>query len=177
MWLVTQATTPQTLAQGFRETLMFERIFAFLKNLPGGQTASAKSLTADDPRVAAAALLIHVINADGQRNAEEQATLTAALSKAYNVHGSELKALMKTAQEAEAAAVDIYVFTNVLMRHLDENARVEFIRLVWEIVFSDGEMHELEENLVWRIAELIGVDSRVRVTMRQQVQQQREGGL
>ncbi|GGA61447.1 hypothetical protein GCM10011385_13920 [Nitratireductor aestuarii] len=156
---------------------MFESIFAFLKNLPGGQVTSAKSLTADDPRVAAAALLIHVINADGQKNAEEQAELTAALSRAYNVHGAELKALMKTAQEAEGAAVDIYVFTNVLMRHLDETARVEFIRLVWEIVLSDGEMHELEENLVWRIAELIGVDSRMRVTMRQEVQKQREGGL
>jgi len=156
---------------------MFESIFAFLKNLPGGQVTSAKSLTADDPRVAAAALLIHVINADGQKNAEEQAELTAALSRAYNVHGAELKALMKTAQKAEGAAVDIYVFTNVLMRHLDETARVEFIRLVWEIVLSDGEMHELEENLVWRIAELIGVDSRMRVTMRQEVQKQREGGL
>jgi len=156
---------------------MFESIFAFLKNLPGGQVTSAKWLTADDPRVAAAALLIHVINADGQKNAEEQAELTAALSRAYNVHGAELKALMKTAQEAEGAAVDIYVFTNVLMRHLDETARVEFIRLVWEIVLSDGEMHELEENLVWRIAELIGVDSRMRVTMRQEVQKQREGGL
>lgn len=156
---------------------MFERIFAFLKNLPVGQTPSAKTLTADDPRVAAAALLIHVINADGQRNPEEQAELTSALSRAYNLHGSELKALMKTAQEAEGAAVDIYVFTNVLMRHLDATARVEFITLVWEIVLSDGEMHELEENLVWRIAELIGIDSRTRVTLRQQVQRQREGGL
>ena len=156
---------------------MFERIFAFLKNLPGGQTSTARTLTADDPKVAAAALLIHVINSDGQKNAEEQAELTAALSRAYNVHGAELKALMKRAQEAEGAAVDIYVFTSILTRHLDENARVEFIRLVWEIVLSDGEMHELEENLVWRIAELIGVDSRVRVTMRQEVQKQREGGL
>lgn len=156
---------------------MFERIFAFLKNLPGGQTASARSLTADDPRVAAAALLIHVINADGQKVPEEQAGLTAALSRSYNVHGAELKALMKAAQEAESAAADIYVFTNVLTRHLDEDARVEFIRLVWEIVLADGEMHELEENLVWRIAELIGVDSRVRVTMRHQAQNQQEGGL
>lgn len=155
---------------------MFEHIFTFLKNLPG-VAQNARFLTADDPRIAAAALLIHVINADGEKNAEEQAGLAAALSRAYNLHGAELKALMKAAQEAEASAVDLYVFTSVLVRHLDEDARVEFIRYVWEIVLSDGEMHELEENLVWRIAELIGVDSRVRVTMRQQVQREREGGF
>lgn len=152
---------------------MFERFFNFLKNLPGA-SQNSRTLADDDPQVAAAALLIHVVRADGEKSPEEQAGLAAALSRAYNLHGSELKALMKTAEEAEASAVDLYSFTSVLMRHLDEDARAEFIRFVWEIVLSDGEMHELEENLVWRIAELIGVDSRVRVTMRQQVQQGRQ---
>lgn len=155
---------------------MFERIFTFLKTLPGS-APNARSLTADDPQIAAAALLIHVINADGEKNAQEQAGLAAALSSAYNLHGAELKALMRVAEEAEASAVDVYTFTSVLMRYLDEDARAEFIRYVWEIVLSDGEMHELEENLVWRIAELIGVDTRVRVTMRQKVLAEREGGI
>jgi len=158
-----------------RESFMFERIFAFLKNLPGGHGASSRTLTEDDPRVAAAALLVHVIRADGERNDDELRGLTAALSKAYNLHGAELKAVIEAAQEAEASAVDIYTFTTVLKRHLDEEARIEFIRLVWEIVLSDGVMRELEENLVWRIAELIGVDGRTRVTIRQQVLEERGG--
>jgi len=49
---------------------------------------------------------------------------------------------------------------------------------MWEVVFSDGELHELEDNLVWRVAELIGVDTRTRVSMRQSVQagDRKDGG-
>lgn len=147
---------------------MFERILSFLRDLPAGGNGTGK-LTVDDPRVAAAALLIHVMSADGVASPDEQKRLREALSKAYNLRGADLKALMKAGEEAEAEAVDLYVFTSVLNRNLDEDARAEFIRLMWEIVFADGEMHELEDNLVWRVAELIGVDSRTRVLMRQRV--------
>lgn len=153
---------------------MFERILSFLKDLPAGD-GGPQRLDVDDPRVAAAALLIHVMNADGERSAEEQKRLKETLSAAYNVKGPELKALMKAGEEAEAEAVDLYIFTSVLKNNLDEEARAEFIRLMWEIVYADGELHELEDNLVWRVAELIGVDTRTRVTMRQRVQQA-EGG-
>ena len=43
---------------------MFERVLSFLKDLPSGAGARAN---ADDPRVAASALLYHVMNADGVR--------------------------------------------------------------------------------------------------------------
>lgn len=154
---------------------MFERILSFLRDLPAGGD-DREALSVEDPRVAAAALLIHVVGADGVRSPAEQARLKETLSSAYNLHGSELKALMKAAEEAEAEAVDLYIFTSVLKRHLGEEARAEFIRLMWEIVFADGEMHELEDNLVWRVAELIGVDTRTRVNMRQRVQQSEGNG-
>ncbi|MCT8997913.1 tellurite resistance TerB family protein [Chelativorans intermedius] len=152
---------------------MFERILSFLKDLPAAGDASQRP-EADDPRVAAAALLIHVMAADGERSSKEQKRLRQALSSAYDLHGAELKALMKAAEEAEAEAVDLYTFTSVLKRHLDEAARAEFIRCMWEIVFADGTLHELEDNLVWRVAELLGVDTRTRVVMRQRVQEERE---
>jgi uncharacterized tellurite resistance protein B-like protein len=43
---------------------------------------------------------------------------------------------------------------------------------MWEIVYADGELHELEDNVVWRVAELIGVDSRERIALRHLVQGQ-----
>ena len=56
------------------------------------------------------------------------------------------------------------------MRSLSGEERLKFIELLWEIVYSDGENHELEDNLVWRVAELLGVDGRDRVLLRQAVQ-------
>lgn len=147
---------------------MFDRILSFLNDLPGSRDDGRP--TEDDPRVAAAALLFQVMDADGVRDEGERKSLKSALSDTYGISGAELESLMKAGEEAEGEAVDLFAFTSVLKRHLDERARVEFIRLMWEVVFADGEMHELEDNLVWRVAELIGVDSRERIAMRQQVQ-------
>lgn len=147
---------------------MFERILSFLKDLPAGISGPAP-MNADDPRVAAAALLYHVMSADGVRHDVEWERLKQVLSEAYGISGDELKALVAAGEKADNEAVDLYAFTRVLARHLDEAGRVEFIRLMWEVVYADGELHELEDNTIWRVAELIGVDRHDRVAMRRQV--------
>ena len=58
---------------------------------------------------------------------------------------------------------------SVLKRHLDAEARIEFIGLLWAMAYADGRADELEDNTVWRVAELIGVDSRDRIAARQRI--------
>jgi uncharacterized tellurite resistance protein B-like protein len=152
---------------------MLERLKSFLRSLPGSG-ADAAPADADDPRVAAAALMFHVIDADGVRDEAERRRLREILSQAYAITGRELDAVIDAGEEAEREAVDLYTFTSVLKRHLDEKARVEFVGLLWEMVYADGELHELEDNVVWRVAELIGVSSRDRTDMRRRVRGEAE---
>jgi uncharacterized tellurite resistance protein B-like protein len=148
---------------------MFERLISFLTDLSdAGRHGTLEGL--DDPRVAAAALMFHVMDADGVRRDAEAERLREALAATYGVSGRELEALVKAGEHADREAVDLHTFTSVLKRHLDAGARSEFIRIMWEIVYADGELHELEDNLVWRIAELIGVERRERIALRRQVQ-------
>jgi uncharacterized tellurite resistance protein B-like protein len=150
---------------------MFDRIVAFLKDLPSGDTGRDKP-GADDPRIAAAALMYHVMDADGVRQDAEWERMKEILAESYDLSGEALDRLVIAGGKADEEAVDLYTFTSVLKRHLDAEQRVEFIGLMWEIVFADGELHELEDNTIWRIAELIGVDRRDRVLERQKAQAQ-----
>ena len=59
----------------------------------------------------------------------------------------------------------------MLKRHLDEDARKDFIAMMWEIVYADGELHEIEDNTIWRIAELIGVEGRDRIEAKRKAAQ------
>jgi uncharacterized tellurite resistance protein B-like protein len=143
---------------------MFERVLSFLKDLPGGPGHGR--LDKDDPRLAASALLYHVVDADGVRQDVEWERFKALLRQAYGVTGDELEALAEAGARADGEAIDLYAFTSVLKRHLDADARKAFIGLMWELVYADGEMNELEDNTVWRVAELIGVERRDRIEAR-----------
>lgn len=154
---------------------MFERLISFLKQLPGASGGPERPKE-EDPRLAAAALLFYVIDADGVRLDVERQALRDAWTRAHGLSGRELDVFLEEAEAMQRRSVDLYAFTSVLKRHLDETARIEFIGLMWEIVFADGEMSELEDNIVWRVAELIGVERRDRIAMRQRVDPSREDG-
>ena len=144
---------------------MLDRVLSFLKELAPPRTGE----TADDPRVAAAALLYHVMNVDGVRQDAEWERFKAVLGENYGVSGTELDELAKAGEQADREAVDFYAFTSVLKRHLDPEGRKAFIGLMWEIVFADGELHELEDNTVWRVAELLDVERQDRISERRKV--------
>lgn len=130
-----------------------------------------KKPAADDPKVAAAALMFHVMDADGERRDVERKRLKELLADAYGLSGTELDRLVQAGEEADQEAIDLYAFTSVLKRSLTREGCVEFVKIMWEIVYADGELHELEDNVVWRVAELIGVDSRERIALRRLVQE------
>ena len=77
--------------------------------------------------------------------------------------------LVAEATAAEHEAVDLYHFTSLINRSLDEAGRRRVVEMMWEIVYADGRVTEFEDNLIWRAADLLGVSSRERIELRQQV--------
>lgn len=122
-----------------------------------------------DKRLAAAALMVQVMAADGKIRPEEEAKLHAVLSEHYAVSKEDAKVLEKAAREAHGEAIDLYGFTSVLKREMDMTERLALVEDLWEMVYADGELHEFEDNIVWRVAELIGIQSRDRMELKQRV--------
>ena len=122
----------------------------------------------DDPKLAVAALLVHLAQVDGTVDDVEKQAVRGALQDFYGMDEEAVRELIREARRSDADAVDFYRFTSVL-KQLDDKARLEIIRMMWQVVFADGKNHELEDNMVWRIAELIGVSARDRTTLRKQM--------
>ncbi len=76
----------------------------------------------DDPRVAAAALLFHVMDADGERHEEERQTLSRVMQEHFGLSSQGLAKVLKAGEDADREAVDLYAFTHVLARSLDDDA-------------------------------------------------------
>ena len=69
----------------------------------------------------------------------------------------------------EGEAVDLYRFTSVIMRELDEPGRLKIVEMMWELVYADGQVSEFEDNVVWRAADLLAVSSRDRIELKHRV--------
>lgn len=126
------------------------------------------ALSSHDPQLAVAVLLVHLAAVDGQIKDEERQTIRNALMDHYELDQPSVDNLIKQASLRDAEAVDFYKFTSALSA-LELADRLEIVRMMWTVVFADKQNHELEDNMVWRIAELIGVSSRDRTILRRQI--------
>ncbi len=145
---------------------MLKAVRQFLRDVTGS-SADDDADKPNDERLAAAALLVHVSDVDGDFSDEERGKLKDLLAGRFELEGDETEELITEAQKADHEAVDLYAFTSVLKAKLDEAGRGRIVEMMWEMVFADGEVHEFEDNLVWRVAELLGVPSRERVRLKQ----------
>jgi uncharacterized tellurite resistance protein B-like protein len=121
-----------------------------------------------EPKLAVAALLVHLAAVDGATKPEEREAVKGALMDFYSLGDDEVEKLMDEAIRRDAESVDFYRFTSALSS-LESTERIEIIRMMWQVVFADRKNHELEDNMVWRIAELIGVSARDRTVLRAQM--------
>jgi uncharacterized tellurite resistance protein B-like protein len=121
-----------------------------------------------EPKLAVAALLIHLAAVDGSTSEAERDAVKHTLMDYYTLNEAEVGKLVDEATRRDSESVDFYRFTSAITQ-LPEAERIEIIRMMWQVVFSDDKNHELEDNMVWRIAELIGVSARQRTTLRKQM--------
>ena len=120
-------------------------------------------------RLAATALLIHVVSLDGEPSDIEKRKLHSLLESRFGLDPGSADKLIASATLVEGEAVDLYHFTSVIMRSVDEAGRLRIVEMMWELVYADGQVSEFEDNVVWRAADLLGVSSRDRIDLKHRV--------
>lgn len=152
---------------------MLRTLTDFIAEIAGGVRASV--FAENDYRLAAAALLVHVVTIDGVIGADEMAKLRRLVAARFSLAESEAERLLEAAIARDAEAVDLYAFTSVLNRALDDEGRQRIVEMMFEVAYADGGLTEFEDNLVWRAAELLNVSTRDRVQLRKRVRDAFDG--
>ncbi len=142
---------------------MFEAISKLFKN-------PKEEIKTPDVNIAVAALLVHLAAVDGVVTKKEQMKIKSLLKTYFDLDEGKVKHLIEEATDVDKQAVDFYQFTSSLSK-LKSEKRIEIIRLLWQVAYADGYNHELEDNMIWRIAELIGVSNRERTILRKEIKQ------
>jgi uncharacterized tellurite resistance protein B-like protein len=151
---------------------MFQGFRKFLSGVAEGDKHPAH-FGHNDYRLAAAALLVHAAAIDGDVSDIERAKLHTLIKQQFDLDEATTDELLVEATEAESEAIDLYHFTSLINRSLDEDGRRRVVEMMWEIAYADGKVDEFESNLIWRAADLLGISSRERVELGHRVAERR----
>lgn len=148
---------------------MLNKLRQFISDVVTPATHGHRHFDDNDYRLAATALLLHVISLDGQPSEVERRKLHTLLEYWFKLDPGTAEGLIRDATLVEGEAVDLYHFTSVIMRSVDLAGRLRIVEMMWELVYADGRVSEFEDNVVWRAADLLGISSRDRINLKHQV--------
>lgn len=119
-----------------------------------------------DPRLAMTALLLRVMTADGIVELSEKNKLVAILKDDFGLGRGDCEALLEAARRLNAETSDFSVLAEHAKRGLDQKGRLKLLDRLWDITTADNHIHEFEDSLVWRVADILGVPVHERVASR-----------
>ncbi len=148
---------------------MLDTLKNFLAELADGRKHAGR-FDEDDYRLAAAALLVHAASIDGNMSKPEDRKLHDLLQQRFDLDRTAVEELIAKATQADREAIDLYHFTSLINRTCDLQGRLRIIEMMWEIAFADGRVTEFEDNLLWRVADLLGISANERIALRQRAE-------
>jgi len=95
------------------------------------------------------------------------------LKSGFDLDDEATTELVEEAVAVDRDAVDLYHFTSLINRSLDEEGRRRIVEMMWEIIYADGRVTEFEENVIWRASDLLGISSRERIEIGRRIAAER----
>jgi uncharacterized tellurite resistance protein B-like protein len=153
----------------FRQDMMLDGLRQFIADVVSSNAHEPKSFDDNGYRLAATALLVHVMSLDGEPSDAEKRKLHSLIESSFGLDRGTANQLIASAMQVEGEAVDLYHFTSVIMRSVDEAGRLRIVEMMWEVVYADGQVSEFEDNVIWRASDLLGVSSTDRIELKHRV--------
>jgi uncharacterized tellurite resistance protein B-like protein len=142
-------------------------IKSFISTLAQG--SGPRNQFGDNAQLATAALLVRVATADSEMSDVRRKKLYHILKANFSLDDLSTNQLIKDACAAERNSIDLYQFTRQINSAFDEEGRRRIVKMMWEAIYVEGSLNGFEANIIWRTADLLGVSSRQRIEIRQQI--------
>ena len=145
---------------------MFTSIGKLFENVVAQSTSTS---SAETERLAAIALMIEVGLSDQSFDQVERDQLVKITSRLWNIDVNEISNLVEMAQEQVDISVSLFDHTRLINDTFEQEQKVQLVKCLWEIAFSDGRIDQYEEYSIRRIADLIYVEHADFIKMKLQV--------
>jgi uncharacterized tellurite resistance protein B-like protein len=129
-----------------------------------GRTSEVQPRHQHDPlRLATAAILLDIAYADGQFTPAEDGNVVGFLTQRFGLSTDDARELLEAADEIRKKTVDHFALTNYIRKNTPLAERIDIVKTMWRLVYSDGKLSEYEVYLVRKLADLLGLEHHVMI--------------
>ncbi len=146
---------------------MLDRIKSLL--LEGGLKEPPHAAQFPDRDIAMTVLLLEAAEADGDYGSTEHAAIMDLIARKLKLTDAAARQLVALAEARQKQAVELYRFTDRIVRAFSETERIGLVEMLWEVVYADGTLDAYEDNLMRRLGGLLHVSERDRGDARRRV--------
>ncbi len=100
-------------------------------------------------------LMIEAAYTDGQIDASELNKIELSLINVFAEDPKEVNSVLEKAEINKNNSKSLHHYTSYINKNFDDDKKLLLIEALWEIVLSDGEVHDFESNLIRRLAGLL----------------------
>ena len=125
----------------------------------GFSSQAAPGTSGQDPlRLATAAVLLEIAHADGEFSPAEDGDVVGFLKRAFTLDEPSARELLKAADDIRTHTIDHFALTNHIRRNASIEERLEIVKTMWRVAYSDGRLTDYENYLVRKLADLLGIE-------------------
>ena len=100
-------------------------------------------------------LMIEAAYTDGNIDLSELNKIKLSLINIFSEDPKEVSLVLEKAQQNKNNSKSLHYYTSFINKNFDDKKKILLIEVLWEIVLSDGEVHDFESNLIRRLAGLL----------------------
>jgi uncharacterized tellurite resistance protein B-like protein len=112
----------------------------------------------DNPAIAVAALLVHVARIDGVIAPSERSRVLTLLAARFGLQDEAALRLVERGDRLDRETDDIAALIEMLGHGVPADERRQLVAMAYAVAGADGRIEEFEDDLVWRMAGLLGFD-------------------
>jgi len=137
---------------------MWKKIEKFF--LDQKEPPNSKGHKDEELHIAASALLVEAALMDGEIDKFEKGKIINLLKREFNYDSASSERLLREAIRRNTDTQEIYSFVKIITKNFNYGERLRIIEMLWEVVYSDGKLHDYESSLLRRLVGLLHIEAR-----------------
>jgi len=110
--------------------------------------------------LAATCLLLSIANADNHIDDKESEIISEIIQDFFDIDKEKTKKIIHDAIIDLKKSTDYFGYGSKLNNHFTKTDKIDFISCIFEVAYSDGEYHYMEEHMIKKIAHMFHIENK-----------------